>query len=187
VIYVDGGGKSQAASKMESWMAQGIVVLAIDARGLGEGQLVSDRSSENTQWFGDASSISAALLIGRTMVGMRALDIVRGVELLALRPDVDAGNIKGIGIGRGAVPLLYAAAFDDRIHALELEGMLASYQSIIDSRLHRHVFEQILPGVIRHFDLRDLVAAIAPRQVSLRGSVDAMGDPVAAVRQTKKQ
>jgi hypothetical protein len=110
-----------------------------------------------------------------TMVGMRALDIVRGVELVAGRPDVDSGNIKGIGVGRASVPLLYAAAFDERIKSLELEGMLSSYQSIIDSRIHRYAYEQVLPGVIHHFDLADLVKAIAPRTVSMRGSVDAMG------------
>ena len=172
VIYVDGGGKASAAPKIESWMAQGTIVLAIDARGFGE---LAAESRSNEQWFGDASSISAALLLGKTMAGMRALDIVRGVELLAGRPDVNSGSIKGIGMGRASVPLLYAAAFDERIKSLELEGMLASYQSIIDSRLHRNAFEQILPGVIRHFDLGDLVKAIAPRTVSVRGSVDALG------------
>jgi cephalosporin-C deacetylase-like acetyl esterase len=185
VIYVDGRGKAQVAPKLEGWMTQGTIVLAIDTRGFGEGQLPETRSSENSQWFGDASSISAALLIGKTMAGMRALDIVRGVELLASRADVNADSVKGIGIGRASVPLLYAAAFDPRIHSLELEGMLMSYRSVVDSRLHRHVFEQVLPGVIRHFDLPDLVAAIAPRTVLLREFVDAMGDPAPAEMVTK--
>src|SRR6266849_3609133 len=66
VIYVDGRGKSLAAAKIESWMAQRTIVLAIDARGIGE--LGSESgSTDNTQWFGDASSISAALLLGKTM------------------------------------------------------------------------------------------------------------------------
>jgi cephalosporin-C deacetylase-like acetyl esterase len=172
ILYVDGSGKAAAAPKIENWMSQGTIVLAIDGRGFGE---LAPESKSSEQWFGDSSNITAALLLGKTMVGMRALDIVRGVELLAGRPDVDAGNIKGIGIGRASVPLLYAAAFDPRIKSLELEGMLSSYQSIIDSRIHRYVYEQVLPGVIRRFDLPDLVKAIAPRTVSVRGSVDAMG------------
>ena len=172
ILYVDGSGKAAAAPKIESWMSQGTIVLAIDGRGFGE---LAPESRSSEQWFGDSSNITAALLIGKTMVGMRALDIVRGVELLAGRPDVDAGNIKGIGIGRASVPLLYAAAFDPRIKSLELEGMLSSYQLIIDSRIHRYAYEQVLPGVIRRFDLPDLVKAIAPRTVSVRGSVDAMG------------
>ena len=172
LIYVDGSGKAAAAAKLESWMAQGMIVLAIDARGFGE---FAAEGRVNDPWFGDASSINTALLIGRSMVGMRALDIVRGVELLARRPDVDSGGIHGIGIGRASVPLLYAAAFDPRIQAVELDGMLESYQSIIDSRLHRQVFEQVVPGAIRHYDLDDLVKALAPRRVVVRGMVDAMG------------
>jgi cephalosporin-C deacetylase-like acetyl esterase len=170
ILYVDGAGK--ASAKLDNWMAQGTIVLAIDPRGIGE--LAPDaRGSE--QWFGDASSINTALLIGRSMVGMRALDIVRAVEILARRADVDAASIHAIGIGRASVPLLYAAAFDTRIQSIELDGMLASYQSIIDSRLHRQVFEQVVPGAIRHYDLDDLVKAIAPRRVVVRNSVDAMG------------
>jgi cephalosporin-C deacetylase-like acetyl esterase len=181
VIYADGRGKSAAASKMEDWMAKGFIVLAIDARGLGEGrQAAEGRPSENVQWFGDASSIFGSLLLGKTMVGMRALDIIRGVELLAARADVDPNSIKGIGLGAASVPLLYAAAFDGRIHTIELEGMLVSYDSIVGSRLHRRAFEQVVPGAIRRYDLPDLVAALGTQRVSLRGFVDAMGDPAPA-------
>ena len=178
VIYANGLGKSAAASKMDDWMAKGAIVLAIDARGFGEGRQASEgRPGENEQWFGDASSIFGALLLGKTMVGMRALDIIRGVELLAARADVDPNSIKGIGIGAASVPLLFAAALDGRLHSVEIEGMLVSYNSIIDSRLHRRAFEQVVPGAIRSFDLPDLVAALGPQRVSLRGFVDAMGDP----------
>lgn len=177
IIYADGGGKAMAAAKLANWMAEGKVVLAIDIRGLGE-SAVERRA--NDPWFGDDSSIQAALLIGRTMVGMRALDITRAVDLLANRPDVDASGIEAIGIGRASVPMLYAAAFDKRIQAVELEGLLESYQSIIDTRIHRQVFEHMAQGAIRDYDLPDLVKAIAPRRVSIRSKVDAMGEPLAA-------
>ncbi|MBM3755435.1 MAG: xylan esterase [Acidobacteria bacterium] len=172
VIYVDSAGKSAAAARLKDWMAEGKIVLAIDARGFGE---LTPELRATEQWFGDSSSVQTALMIGRSMVGMRALDIVRGVELLARRNDVDVASIQGIGVGRASVPLLYAAAFDSRIHSLQLDGMLSSYMSIVDSRLHRQVFEHVVPGVIRHYDLADLINAIAPRTVDVRGAVDAMG------------
>jgi cephalosporin-C deacetylase-like acetyl esterase len=176
IIYVDGSGKAMAAAKIDKWIAEGKVVLAMDIRGLGE--LASERT--NDPWFGDAASIQAALLIGRTMVGMRALDITRAVDLLTSRPDVDPSGIETIGIGRASVPVLYAAAFDKRIQAVELEGLLASYQSIIDSKIHRQVFEQIVQGAIRDYDLPDLVKTLAPRRVAIRSKVDAMGEPLAS-------
>lgn len=174
VVYADGGGKAMAAAKLDQWMAEGKIVLAIDIRGLGE--LASERT--NDPWFGDAASIQAALLIGRTMVGMRALDITRAVDMLAARMDVDSKSIEAIGIGRASVPMLYAAAFDKRIQAVDLDGLLASYQSIIDTRIHRRVFEHVAQGAIRDYDLPDLVKVIAPRRVTIRSKVDAMGEPL---------
>jgi hypothetical protein len=86
---------------------------------------------------------------------------------------VDAGSIKGIGIGRASVPLLMRLRLIRVLNRSSSRGALV-VPIIIDSRIHRYAYEQVLPGVIRHFDLPDLVKAITPRTVSVRGSVDAM-------------
>ena len=85
-----------------------------------------------------------------------------------------------VGVGGASVPALFAAALDDRIQSLELDGMLMSYRSVIDTRIHRHAYEQVIPGVIRKFDLPDLVKALTPRSIRITSLVDAMGDPVPA-------
>jgi cephalosporin-C deacetylase-like acetyl esterase len=177
LIYVNGNGKSLAAGKLEGWMNQGTVVLGIDARGFGETQMKSVK--EIDPWFGDASSITGALLLGKTMVGMRTLDITRGLDLLKARTDLQIGQIKGFGAGLGSVPLLYAAAFDSRLQSIEVEGMLVSYKSIVNSPLHRRVYENVIPGAIRFFDLPDLVSALGPR-VLVRDPVNAMGEATSA-------
>ena len=99
----------------------------------------------------------------------------KGVEILARRPDVDPANIHVIALGRAAVPALYATAFDTRIQTADLEGLLKSYQSILETKIHRQVFEQVVPGAIRHYDLPDLVKALGPRRVAVRSTVDALG------------
>ena len=76
-----------------------------------------------------------AILLRRTFVAMRALDVIRGVDLLAARPDVDPASIGGLGLGPAAVPLLYAAVFDPRLRALALERMLLSYDAVATGRL----------------------------------------------------
>ena len=85
-----------------------------------------------------------------------------------------------MGVEGASVPALFAAALDDRIQSVELDGMLMSYQSVIDTPIHRHAYEQVIPGVIRKFDLPDLVDALSPRTVRITSLVDAMGDPVPA-------
>jgi cephalosporin-C deacetylase-like acetyl esterase len=163
VVYADGGGKAKAEGRLAAWMKEEKIVLAIDLRGLGE--LASERT--NDPWFGDAASIQAAMLMGKTLAGLRAQDIAQAVRLLGARADVDAGRIALIGVGRAAVPALYATAFDSRIASLEVAGMVPSYLSILESRIHRQVFEQVVPGAIRSYDLPDVVRAIAPRKVTV--------------------
>jgi cephalosporin-C deacetylase-like acetyl esterase len=178
ILYVDGNGKSAAAPKLEHWMKQGIVVLGIDARGFGETQFKAEKASAQLDsWFGDADSISSALLLGKSMVGMRALDITRALDFLSSRTDLRITETKGLSYGFASVPMLFAAAFDGRLKSIELNGMLVSYKSVIDTRLHRRAYESIVPGAIRHFDLPDLVAAVGPKRVTVIDPVDALGDP----------
>jgi cephalosporin-C deacetylase-like acetyl esterase len=169
VLYVHGAGKSAIASKLPAHIAAGEIVMAIDLRGLGE---LTPEARANDPNLGDASTITLALLLGRTYVGMRAQDIAGAAELLAAHPNVDPARIRLVASGRAAVPALYAAAFQPRIHSTELHGLLKSYLSIVENRFHRHVFEHVVPGAIRHYDLPDLVKATNARVVS---TVDALG------------
>jgi hypothetical protein len=74
--------------------------------------------------------------------------------------------------------MLYAAALDQRIGRLILDGMLLFYRTIIDQRVHRRIFENVVWGALRRYDLPDLVAALAPRPVWIANSVDALGHRV---------
>ncbi|MGE5648416.1 MAG: alpha/beta hydrolase family protein [Acidobacteriota bacterium] len=179
LVMVDGAGKAASAAAQERFARAGTIVLSIDARGLGETRsLLEESRNDFIRYFGDYENGMTAILLGKTLAGLRAGDIVRGLDLLAARADVDAARLAGYGKGAGAVPMLYAAAFDARIRSVELEGMLVSYESVVNRRIHRHVFEQVVPGALRDFDLPDIVAAIAPRPVSLIGVVNPLGNPV---------
>ncbi|MDQ6678693.1 MAG: acetylxylan esterase [Acidobacteriota bacterium] len=185
VIYVDGRGKNQIGDRLSAFSRQGTVVLAIDARGFGETKTPGTHGAEYQRFFGDYASSVTALLLGKTMAGMRAADISRGVDILSARPEVDPSKIYVTGAGAGAVPALYAAALDPRIRGAAIEQGLLSYRSIVDSRISYDAYQQVVPGVLRHFDLPDLAAAIAPRPVWIWQPVDALGMPVsgAAMRQ----
>ncbi len=190
MIYVHGRGKSAAAAaggEIEQFVKAGLIVLAIDVRGLGETRSRNTEGNDDFPvYFGDFESAMTALHIGRPLVGMRMTDVLRGVDLLAARPDVERTKIYGFGKDAGAIPLLHAAAMDDRISKIALEGMLASYQTLIQQRIHRQIFEQVIPGVLRSYDLPDVVAAIAPRQVWLVNGVNALGQQM-RLAEVKKQ
>jgi cephalosporin-C deacetylase-like acetyl esterase len=176
ILYVDGRGKSAVAPRLEQWMKEGTLVMAIDVRGLGETRTRRETPRYTDDWFGDASNTFAAMLLGKTLVGMRAFDISRAIDVLSARADLQAASIRAIGVEHGSVATLYAAAFDQRIRSVELERMLESYRSVVESRVHRGVFEDVVPGALREFDLPDLVTALGARVVRVSDPVDAMGE-----------
>jgi pimeloyl-ACP methyl ester carboxylesterase len=138
--------------------------MSIDARGLGETRPALDTHDHFFTYFADHDNAETAILLGKTLVGMRAADIARGVDLLAARSEVDPANIAGIGRGAAAVAMLHAAAFDPRIKKLVLGEMLVSYDAIVRHRIHRQMFEQIVPSALKFYDLPDLANSLTPRR-----------------------
>lgn len=137
-------------------------------------------SREFGHYFGDYKDAMTALLVGKTMVGMRALDITRGVDLLSAREGIDRDKVYVYGKKGGSVPALYAAVLDRRIRKVVLEDMLSSYDSVVENKIHRQIFETVVPGALKFYDLPDLVATLAPREVSIVGGADPLGHELSA-------
>jgi cephalosporin-C deacetylase-like acetyl esterase len=187
VLMVTGDGKAASASEAEQFAASGTVVLSIDMRGTGETRVDTDvNSREFDHYFGDFNNIMTALLVGKTMAGMRALDISRGVDVLTSRKEVDPNQVYGYGKDEGALPLLYTTVLDGRIRRVVLDGMLVSYESVVNSRVSRRILEGVAPGMLKYYDLQDLVAAMAPRDVWIVNGTDPMGHELPASEVTKE-
>ena len=178
VVIVHSQGKSAALPELEELVRAGWIVLAIDARGWGETAPTTGKGGDWPRHFGDYDNAMAAILLDRPLVGQRALDIIRAVDLLAARTDVDAGKIAGLGIEAGGVPLLHAAVLDARIGRIALDRTLASYESVVEHRIHRRVFESVIFGVLKSYDLPDLAATLAPRRVLVVDATDPLGQPL---------
>ena len=65
----------------------------------------------------------------------------------------------------GAIPVLYAAAFDARLQGVTLARSVQSYEAIVRQRIHRQQWENAVAGALRHYDLPDLERAMSPRRV----------------------
>jgi cephalosporin-C deacetylase-like acetyl esterase len=168
VLIAEGHGKSAAATVAGKLVRTGVIVLSIDLRGMGETRIAPDlNDSEFYRYFGDYEDGMTSILMNRTLAGMRAGDIIRGLDMLTARPDVDPEKLTALGRNAAAIPLLYAALFDRRLKALALEGMLLSYNAVATTPMQRLIFEQIVPGALLDFDLPDLISAIAPRTIWL--------------------
>jgi dienelactone hydrolase len=106
-----------------------------------------------------------AWVIGKNMAGMRASDIQRGVDALVARSDVDAGSVRAIARDVSGVWLLMAAAIDARIGKIWLDRTPHSLRAALDVPIARGLHDAVIPGFALHWDLDDLVKAMAPRTV----------------------
>jgi hypothetical protein len=128
---------------------QGNVVLAIKPRGF-------PLTTEPRLLLGDVVSYHRAMLIGLSLPGMRALDILRAFDLLAAREDVDPARISAVANGTAGMWLLMAAAIEPRFAKLWLDGTPPSLSSAMEVPLHRNLHDAVLPGFLLHWDIKDI-------------------------------
>jgi cephalosporin-C deacetylase-like acetyl esterase len=176
VILLDSAAKEATAARpdFERLVKAGRIVVVLQPRGTpGPNTVVQ------SGLLGPFNLIALrAMLVGRTLVGMRAEDTLQVVEWLAGRPDIDRASITLYGNGPEGVVALHAAALDKRVTRVVIENTLISYRRAITQSLHRNLPEIALPGVLRAYDLGDLMLAIAPAPVTVLNPVDAVGQPV---------
>lgn len=166
VLYLDPDGKSAGAAPggdIEALVRAGYLVLAPDLRGWGETAALGGHPPHDGRYH----LSMRAMLIGRTIIGMQATDLLGTFDYLASRPDVDAGRIGVFSKGNAEVVALLTAALEPRIHQIACEEGPVSYLDIVRARFHDDIADITIPGVLEQFDLPDVAAAIAPRRLWL--------------------
>jgi cephalosporin-C deacetylase-like acetyl esterase len=132
-----------------------------------------------SQYLGIYNLLSLrAFLVGKTILGMRVDDTIRAIDWLSARDDVDTSAITARAEGGMGTVLLHAAVLDPRIKGVTIKDTLASYRMIVDQPVHRNVSDVVIPGVLRKYDLGDLLLALNPRSVEVIDPQDAMGAPI---------
>jgi hypothetical protein len=116
-----------------------------------------------------------AMIVGKTLTGMRVDDTVSLLNALLARPDIDAGAVTVYATGALGMTALHAAALDARITHVMTEGTLVSYGMALAAGLHRNLSELVIPGVLNSYDTVELIQAISPRRVTLVNPANAMG------------
>jgi hypothetical protein len=142
----------------QSIARSGRVVLELVPRG-------SAPINNGPTFIGDWLANARADLIGRNLPAMRAHDILRGVDVLAARSDVDAGSIRGIARGVKGIWLLLAAAVDPRLGKIWLDRTPHSVRAALESPMGLNLFDATIPGFALHWDLDDLTKAMGDRPV----------------------
>ena len=190
VIYLHSEGKAKDAApggEIEKLVKEGYIVAAVDVFGIGE--------TKYTQSKRDLTG-NTAVLIGRSLAGIQAGDIVRVANYLKSRHDINPSNIGAIGINEMCIPLLHAAVFDPSLKNIILVGSPISYRSIAMNKIYKigltkneeggteHPYEVDfswgIAAILTAYDLPDLISCIAPRKVALIALKDQVLEPAAA-------
>jgi cephalosporin-C deacetylase-like acetyl esterase len=154
----------------------GHIVVVLQSRGTP----VDAQNGQSTQFaLGPYMGVNLrAIIVGKTLVGMRTDDVIRVLNWLSSRADVDRTSITLYGKAGLGIVALHATALDTRITRVMAENSLVSYRTALDAPLHRNLSEITIPGVLHHYDVSDLLEAIAPREVTLLNPADAIGQPM---------
>ena len=130
---------------------------------------------DHRPYLGNWLTNARADLIGRNLPSMRAHDIVRGVDLLAARADVDPVSVRAIARGVRGIWLLMAAAADARIGKIWLDRTPYSLRAALENSLNTDLFDAVIPGFALRWDLDDLAKATGDRSVLWTDPTNWMG------------
>jgi hypothetical protein len=149
-------------------------VLAVDLTGLGE--------TESTAWRYDPEHIGnnsaeyfIAYMLGRSLVGMRAEDVLVCARYLKNQ----TGQAKGVNLiaeGRAGVAALHAAAIEPQLFLrVEIRDSVDSWRRVLESDITIDQLENTVHGALRHYDLGDLAWLAGRDRVVFEGIRDASG------------
>ena len=139
-------------------MVAGYRVVALDPRGWGESEPILPGADPPYSWEDFFAYRGAET--GRPLLGQRIKDLL-----------ASASNRRGhlqwlvAGVGAGALVAAHAAALDQRISRLVAVGGPISFRSLANDPMTKHPFSTFLPGVVGEYDIHDVYATLAPREV----------------------
>jgi cephalosporin-C deacetylase-like acetyl esterase len=184
IVYVSDGNRNQVVqegSEISEFARKGFAICAIDLRGIGVS--IPHYPSAGPIYYRDTSLYEryawAFFTLGKPVLGQRVWDFLRCLDYLASRRDVDQGRIRGFGEKGAALAVLLAGVLDDRVVSLLLDRPIATYQSVVESEAYSLDLSWFLYGVLKHFDIPDLIGSLAPRPCWIVNATDSDGETLA--------
>jgi len=183
VLHGTGGKKEKELNILKKLASQGFVAVAIDGRFHGERGTYADYNAAIAKAFVDGNS--------HPLYYDTVWDILRLIDYLQSRPDVDGKRIGLIGFSKGGIETYLAAAVDPRIAVavpcialqsfrwgMENDGWHARIGTVRKgfdaaaksagvempgAEFVRVFYDHLLPGIYDPFDGPAMVRLIAPR------------------------
>jgi dienelactone hydrolase len=124
-------------------------------------------------------------MLGETIVGWRVWDVIRAIDYIATRPELDASRVGCMGISGGGTATLFSAALEPRIRAAMVSGYLNTFRDSIGSLAH--CVDNYVPGILNWAEMHDIAGLIAPRPLFVESGEKDNIFPIAASIESVKQ
>jgi len=167
-----GGDDNDAAHEFADNLARdGFTVVLADVRGLGLTQpLALRRDLRGTYEHlhnSDVALANMAWALGDSLFAIRVRDLLRAIDFAS-----QFGKVRLAGSDMGALWALFAAAVDQRVTRVAIQRGLASYRMLTDHGRFMQAASQIVPGILKRFDLPQLAGLVAPRPLAILDPTD---------------
>lgn len=178
-LYLHGDSmKTDAApgGPIEKLVSQGEIVLAAELRGIGETETGLRKNAYGRGRFGrDLLEVLTVYLMGGSYAGMRTEDVNAWARHLGTK----SKEIRMIAIGEATIPALHAVALEpQRFQSVTLRRMIPNWESLVRADESFNQAVNMVHGVLRHYDLPDLISLAGRERVRVEEPVDVMGKPV---------
>jgi dienelactone hydrolase len=144
----------------------GFVTFSPDAIPSGERRMEELDRMENAHngsaFWGERLLMTEYLPKGLTILGAQMWDLMRAIDILQSIPQVDRNNIGSIGGSQGGIHSLWIGALDERVKAVFCGSGAYLYRTW-EKVFKAEAFFLVVPGILKHTDIHELVALTAPR------------------------
>ena len=126
-----------------------------------------------------------ALMLGETLIAWRVWDVLRAIDYIATRRELDPGRVGCMGISGGGTATLFAAALEPRIRAAMVSGYLNTFRDSVGSLAH--CVDNYVPGILNWAEMHDIGGLIAPRALFVESGEKDNIFPIAASVESFRQ
>jgi dienelactone hydrolase len=186
IVGIDENGKDRLKKPFYQYdfalqvVEHGMAAVAIEPMAFGCRRDARNKEKGLTQSACQPSA-GAALLLGQTMIAWRVWDVMRTIDWIETRPELDAKRIGCLGISGGGTCTQFSSALDLRIKAAFVSGYLNTFRDSIMSV--SHCIDNYVPGILNWAENYDVASLIAPRFFFSEGG---SRDPIFPVHATKE-
>ncbi len=168
VVCLNDGGKAEIASNdtaVASYVNRGDILVLCDLRGFGE-TIDPAEWNDLKYWNREYRNAMISMHVGHPIMGQRVVDVMSVMDFIASDPKTKGRPIKLIANGAYGPVAIHAAYLDPRINDIKLSRSLRSFNELIDKPLQHDAYSSVLYGVLKYYDLPDLVEKIGRQKIT---------------------